>query len=334
MFMNLPVEIDMSKIHDKKKEHMELKFDSNNGCGDVKIDQIIPGVSLFEYNFKAAELVMRNLGEYVLGINHCTLGRVEWEEDRERNFNMGQGDVHICNKSYHKLHIKFPLKQYKGVTILFEEKGFQQFISFLYDEKEGNQEILFRLLNENNGSCVIPAQESLRTLFMEFHNVPKRMFRPHIKMKILTLILYLIHMDDKNQIPKKEYFHESQMNKIKRLREFMVTNLDKHYTLDELSDQFDIPLTAMKHCFKTTYGTSIYDYLKTYRMQKAAAILISTDLSITEVALSVGYYNASKFASAFKKFVGFTPSNYRKKHRISFVVLEKEIQLTSRRRIQ
>ncbi len=73
-------------------------------------------------------------------------------------------------------------------------------------------------------------------------------------------------MDYKNQIPPKGYYYECKINKIKMLGEFLVNNLDKRYTLEELSHKFDIPLTPMKNCFKIIYKKSIYHYLKNYRM--------------------------------------------------------------------
>lgn len=57
----------------------------------------------------------------------------------------------------------------------------------------------------------------------------------------------------------------------------------------------------MKNYFKGVYGTSIYSYMRSYRMQVAALMLQETNENITVIAGKVGYENSSKFASAFKK---------------------------------
>ena len=58
----------------------------------------------------------------------------------------------------------------------------------------------------------------------------------------------------------------------------MVSNLRQHYTLEQLSEQFDIPLTSMKACFKGVFGCSIYAYIKSYRMQAATVLLQNSDI--------------------------------------------------------
>lgn len=93
----------------------------------------------------------------------------------------------------------------------------------------------------------------------------------------------------------------------------MTADLRNHYTLQELSEKFEIPLTSMKVCFKGVYGSSIYSYMKSYRMQAATTLLRNTSDSITEIAAKMGYDNPSKFSEVFKKEYGELPSEFRKK---------------------
>ena len=99
----------------------------------------------------------------------------------------------------------------------------------------------------------------------------------------------------------------------KKMQEYMTADLRNHYTLQELSEKFEIPLTSMKVCFKGVYGCSIYAYMKSYRMQAATILLRDTSDSITEIAAKMGYDNPSKFSEVFKKEFGELPSEFRKK---------------------
>ncbi|SHN74834.1 AraC-type DNA-binding protein [Desulfitobacterium chlororespirans DSM 11544] len=93
----------------------------------------------------------------------------------------------------------------------------------------------------------------------------------------------------------------------------MTGNIQKHYTLEELSARFEIPLTSMKTCFKGVYGTSVFAYMRTYRMHQAAVLLRTNRReSVAEIAGRVGYDNPGKFAMAFKKIMGKSPLEYRK----------------------
>ena len=110
-----------------------------------------------------------------------------------------------------------------------------------------------------------------------------------------------------------EWAMRNQVQTIKKVQEYMTADLRNHYTLQELSEKFEIPLTSMKVCFKGVYGCSIYAYMKSYRMQAATILLRDTSDSITEIAAKMGYDNPSKFSEVFKKEFGELPSEFRKK---------------------
>ena len=63
----------------------------------------------------------------------------------------------------------------------------------------------------------------------------------------------------------------------------------------------------------STICTSLYAYLREYRLQTAQKLLAETDASIAEIAHRVGYENPNKFSSAFRQVFGMTPTEYRKR---------------------
>ena len=95
--------------------------------------------------------------------------------------------------------------------------------------------------------------------------------------------------------------------------------MDSHFTIEELSDKFDMPPTAMKLCFKNVFGLPVFTYARHERMKLAAKELRESDHGILEIAGSVGYNNGSKFAHAFQDVMGMTPKEYRKKYRMTNV---------------
>lgn len=58
-------------------------------------------------------------------------------------------------------------------------------------------------------------------------------------------------------------------------------------------------------------------YLLKYRISVAARLLENTDISITEICNRVGFDNPSYFSKIFKRFMRFTPSDYRKQQKKS-----------------
>lgn len=54
------------------------------------------------------------------------------------------------------------------------------------------------------------------------------------------------------------------------------------------------------------------DYLNSFRIEHAKAKLKDSNLSVNEIAYSVGFQDARYFSKLFKKYVGITPKDYRK----------------------
>lgn len=94
---------------------------------------------------------------------------------------------------------------------------------------------------------------------------------------------------------------------------FLMEHFNEHYTIDDLSERFEISPTNMKKCFKEVYGNSIYAYMKLYRLQVAEKLLRESSLTIGEIAMQVGYLNPNKFTTAFCNEYGISPTLYRKK---------------------
>ena len=65
--------------------------------------------------------------------------------------------------------------------------------------------------------------------------------------------------------------------------------------------------------FRLAYGESPYSYLMTRRVERAMALLLRGDLSVTEVCFAVGCSSLGTFSSRFTELVGVPPSTYRRR---------------------
>ena len=99
------------------------------------------------------------------------------------------------------------------------------------------------------------------------------------------------------------------------LGERIKSYLDSHY-LEELS----LPQVAaglrispyyLSHIFKEYTGCSPMQYVTQLRIAEAQNLLISTAMSITDIAIECGYNNSNYFQSVFSKLVGMPPGKYR-----------------------
>lgn len=101
----------------------------------------------------------------------------------------------------------------------------------------------------------------------------------------------------------------------KELVEQAVKYIDMHYdekvNLKNLSVQFGINADYFSSIFKKELGESFTKYLTMQRLNNACRMLKETDITVEEIAKSVGYNDIQYFYRVFKKEFGYTPVEYR-----------------------
>lgn len=246
-------------------------------------------------------------------VDHCREGRIEQDRGNGAYSYLEAGDLKIDNRKHHDTHFEFPLCHYHGITVtLYVEEAMKT----LATDLAGFSIDLYALQRKycaERDLYMIRSQGAIEHIFSELYTVPDRIRKPYFKLKVLELLLFLDALELPADHEQRPYFYKSQVEKIKAIQALMTANMQKHYTLEELSTHFDISLTAMKTCFKGVYGTSIFAYIRVYRMNQAAVLLRSDrEKNIAEIAGQVGYDSPSKFSIAFKEVMGKSPLEYRK----------------------
>ncbi|MCF2858170.1 helix-turn-helix domain-containing protein [Pseudoalteromonas sp. SMS1] len=82
-------------------------------------------------------------------------------------------------------------------------------------------------------------------------------------------------------------------------------------SLSEVAEQFDMSYRSFNRRFKAATGKTAINYVQEVRIQQASELLSSTNLSIQDIALTVGFTSQSQLSRAFKEQMNQTPSNYR-----------------------
>ena len=85
--------------------------------------------------------------------------------------------------------------------------------------------------------------------------------------------------------------------------------------LKELSEHFGKSKSHISHLFKTKSGMTIRAYCNTLKLEDSKTLLLTTDCSVTDIALDLGFSDTSYFISLFKKKYGISPLKYRKEKR-------------------
>ena len=95
--------------------------------------------------------------------------------------------------------------------------------------------------------------------------------------------------------------------KIIKAREILLQHIGEPITIKALSRKVAINECYLKKGFKEIFGTTIFDFYQSQRMEHAKYLLYDKGLSVTEVSLLLGYSSISHFSTAFKKHTGIKP---------------------------
>ncbi|MFT3837379.1 MAG: AraC family transcriptional regulator [Myxococcaceae bacterium] len=98
-----------------------------------------------------------------------------------------------------------------------------------------------------------------------------------------------------------------------RVTEFMLEHLADEVRLAELAALVNLSRFHFCSAFRAATGKSPHVWLTVERMRRARELLGGTQMSITEVALAVGFQSPSAFAASFRRVTGFSPSEYRRR---------------------
>lgn len=87
----------------------------------------------------------------------------------------------------------------------------------------------------------------------------------------------------------------------------------RDWTLESLAREVGLSRSTLAERFRRTMGDTPLSYLRTVRIQRAMRLLTDSTMTLEQVALAVGYQDAFGFSKAFKKAVGESPGEFRRR---------------------
>ncbi|MCM1467279.1 MAG: AraC family transcriptional regulator [Alistipes sp.] len=138
-------------------------------------------------------------------------------------------------------------------------------------------------------------------------------------------------IDELSDYMKKLYFHELMVfvircyknrsqgreldvanDIIQNAAKYIYENSDKNIGLNDVADKFGMSSSYFSKKFKAITGFGFKEYLVGVRIKEASNMLLTTDKSITEIAISCGFNDSNYFGDAFRRVKGVSPHKYRK----------------------
>lgn len=289
------------------------------GKGTITTFNIIPGLKLVFNDLILQDKIINCFSKYkmvsqcFLKIDYCLKGSLLTNNQEDKVF-LGSKGISMYYEGTGNVRAMEPYdKPYESITILGYSneimKGFEEI--FQIDKKWFVD--FYKMINKGK-TVVIKYNSTVKSLLNEIKQAIYNNENEIIRLKAIELLFYEIKNFDKNKKFNVVYYNRPTIDKVIIIKNYIMDNLDKMLTINYLCNRFNISSNTLKGCFKQTFLTSIYAYIKQSRMEKGKELLENSDKSIMEIALNCGYSNHHSFTKAFKQHYNITPSDVRNLH--------------------
>lgn len=122
------------------------------------------------------------------------------------------------------------------------------------------------------------------------------------------LIIYVTR-----QLNQQENQNRTFPQTFQKFDQILRENLSHSWTVEEMATVMGIGTTALNEKIKSYSGFTPVQYLMSIRISESIRLLKATNMTLTDIAMEMGFYSSQHFSSTFKKLTGNIPSFFRKK---------------------
>lgn len=123
----------------------------------------------------------------------------------------------------------------------------------------------------------------------------------------------LLAMHDQARDQPEDASWQRYHRRMAQVRDWLEQNLEHSINLDQVAAHFGLSRSLLTREFRRHTGKSFIDYCNHRRIEKAAVLLASDQVSISQAAFDSGFANLSHFHRQFKAVFGLTPAAFRLK---------------------
>jgi AraC family transcriptional regulator len=124
-----------------------------------------------------------------------------------------------------------------------------------------------------------------------------------------ALAVRLIEIGDTSHAdPKNSPTEQLSPRQLRTLMDFIEANLDQKLRLADLASVAGMSATRLKTTFRNSTGTPVHRYVMGRRMEYARALLATTTMPASQVALAAGFAHQSHLSATMRRFLGRTPN--------------------------
>ncbi|MES2616723.1 MAG: helix-turn-helix domain-containing protein [Bacteroidota bacterium] len=135
------------------------------------------------------------------------------------------------------------------------------------------------------------------------------------EISVLASKMFEIDIERKSQSQFAIFLGQKKHNdkEVLQAQSYIESHADRKITVDELSDKYAVQRRTFERRFKKSTGNSVLDYIQRVKVEAVKQQLEMGRKTINEIVFEVGYNDVNAFRNVFRKYVGMSPIEYRKK---------------------
>ncbi len=226
-------------------------------------------------------------------------------------FYLGAGDMSVHRSGGSRATLRCPTGCYDGVSILIDPGLAPRCTSCFLEDVEVDLPSIGQKFCAGGGLFLLRSTPRLAHIFSEIYEVPESIWKGYFKVKVLELLLFLSQLDPSLSQAEQRACSSSQLLLVRQAFALLRSERHRRWTAEQLAAALHVSPEQLRRSVKNVYGKPLYQCIRTHKMHMAAARLLESDRTITDIAGELGYDNSSKFAHAFREVFGLSPTDYR-----------------------
>lgn len=221
-----------------------------------------------------------------------------------------QNECNQC-KAHQSPNCEARIESVDFISFAFSSSALEQFVKGRSDGTTMGERVLsFRHNTSFTQTITLCGKTRMLLEGLLNHNYSDSLENIFVNAQTQMLLLNTLDcLEDKelNVINCKFLSNEADREKVLKAREVLLEHIGEPITIKQLSRKVAMNECYLKKGFKEMFGTTIFDFYQSQRMEHAKYLLYQKGLSVTEVSDILGYSSISHFSTAFKKHTGLKP---------------------------
>ncbi len=248
----------------------------------------------------------------------CQAGDLHIETTEGRRRKLGLGDILLVADATQVRLVKSAGGTVCGILVVVQAKEASESLTLLrglLGDISLDPRQVGRMMDDQQGIMLIHGGSWCESMFSLLAQLPQEEQGQYCTLKAMEL-LYLLCQGGLplSPAPPVHYYDRDHTNVVYQIKQYIHEHLSEDLSISTLAGQFHISPTALKTSFRQGCGQPLHQYVSACRIRRAAELLRTTSLPISQIAVDIGYSSVSQFGSMFQRWYHCTPAQYRRQN--------------------